>query len=287
MANNSLCGKCKKEVRETDKGVACDVCGTWYHSPCGNVSQALYKAINARKGNTVCWYCDGCAPSMVPLYQLFADLKKNHESLKKRVDKIEDGYVTKEEIPQEVEKELQKESTKKYIEKVVKESESISSEASVHMAAREAAADIAEAEKRKNNLIIHKLEESKAETPDEQKEEDMETLLNVLKIVDDGFGEDDLVEATRLGAKAEDKIRPVLVKLNPAYDKMKILREKKKLREANNQVGISEDLPKGTREYRKTLIDKARKEKGQEAKNFIFYITGRPGREKVNSKVKT
>ena len=294
-AKKTDCPICNKIVEDTDKGVGCDLCGTWYHSNCVNVNQNLYKSLTNCKDHALAWYCRDCRKVTLPLYKQMMEMKAKQVKLEERVGKLEEGQVTKDSVPALIKQAFQEPEVRMTVGELVKDSMKTGgapvgapNEASStsYAAARLAYEDRMNEEKRKQNIIIHRLPESTEEEKEEQQKEDKQRITDIIKTMDTDFMEDNMEEFKRLGNKQEDRNRPILVRLKANYRKGKIMENLKKLKDSTHNVSITHDLPKGLRAYHKTLIDKARQEKGDEAGNFHYRVTGAPGMERVQSKEK-
>jgi hypothetical protein len=279
------CGECKVLLPKNEKCIACDICGTWFHINCANINANLYKTLANCKDNALGWYCKICRKVTQPLCVKVAQLKIEQDSLRERLKKLEDNSVTKDEVATKVRESLEQPAVKETVKNIVKEL-GVPGTDETYAAARQALVDRDEEAKQRNNIIIHRLEESTAADHPSQEEEDKNRVIQILRTMDKDMDEDNVDEMTRLGDRKDDRNRPILVRLVQDYEKAKIMDRLKNLKDTNWNVSISNDLPKGTRSYHRNLIDKARAEKGADAVNFTFRVTGAPGREKVVSKAK-
>ena len=59
----STCIRCSKAVLDEDEGVACDVCGLWFHAECVKVTKGLYKELKKQREGigSVKWFCMCCS----------------------------------------------------------------------------------------------------------------------------------------------------------------------------------------------------------------------------------
>ena len=51
------CGNCDHLVSWSEKGVACETCGKWYHAGCLSIGSKSYQELCA---SDVIWHCDLC-----------------------------------------------------------------------------------------------------------------------------------------------------------------------------------------------------------------------------------
>ncbi|XP_061719718.1 uncharacterized protein LOC133526889 [Cydia pomonella] len=114
-----------------------------------------------------------------------------------------------------------------------------------------------EREVRKNNLILHGVEESEQDDT-ELLELVLQTLNNLAKDGEiESFDKWEISVVRRLGKKRDKKHRPILVKLTLAWRRLQVLKNGKKL-PANTYV--SEDYPKDVIQIRKDLNIKRQEE---------------------------
>ncbi|XP_069365306.1 uncharacterized protein [Maniola hyperantus] len=125
-----------------------------------------------------------------------------------------------------------------------------------------------ERQTRKNNLIIHGVQETETNFPDLLKH-----IISVLNVVSDKTGIEawdkwEISNVKRIGKKIEGKTRPICTTLTLYWRKMELLRNKKHLPE---NVYITEDYPKEVLLKRKELKTQLKEEldKGNEA--YIVY----------------
>ena len=283
--DKEICEACKLIFVANDKCIACDICGTWFHQTCTGLNAQTYKSLNNCKDNSLGWYCKICRKVSQPLHVKMLELQLGQEKLREQIRNLEESKVSKEELETRVQDALKTPASQETIKKLVKEAGATGG-GDTYAAARQALLDKEEETKRMNNIVIHRLEESKEENMEDQKMEDRNKIEEIMKVLDANFEMEKIDEITRLGAKKETSARPVLVRLSLYNTKTKLMENLKKLKDSPWKVSLSHDLPKGTRNYHKSLIDKARQEKGGEAENFTFRVVGTQGREKVKCKAK-
>ena len=61
------CPVCDEKVKPSDKGVECEICLTWYHIKCQNVSTKHYECLTD-KDCQFHWFCKGCRRGADSLY---------------------------------------------------------------------------------------------------------------------------------------------------------------------------------------------------------------------------
>ena len=103
---------------------------------------------------------------------------------------------------------------------------------------------------RKNNVVIHGIDEAKGESPKQLTSKIKEILKNAAIKLDDKF------EATRLGKPNAEAKRPVKVCLNNYWDKRVLYKARTTMKSTGNMgIFINEDLPK----IQQTLLMHCRK----------------------------
>ena len=65
------CGICKRSVATTHKGLLCDLCNSWFHIVCVNVTVDVYESF--RRKNDFDWQCPACLFSHLPLLDIVND----------------------------------------------------------------------------------------------------------------------------------------------------------------------------------------------------------------------
>lgn len=115
--------------------------------------------------------------------------------------------------------------------------------------------ELMENQKRKNNVIFFGMkEEQNNESPIESITKLLEKNMNIY------IKPQEINNAYRLGAKKDNKPRPILVTFTTNWRKQEILRNKKKL---DQEIYIKEDLSKETLEKRKELLPQLQAERAQ------------------------
>ena len=61
--SKDLCSTCKKEVKDSQKGIFCDYCKYWVHLKCTTFSIAYYKILS---DGTEDWFCQKCIQANFP-----------------------------------------------------------------------------------------------------------------------------------------------------------------------------------------------------------------------------
>ena len=100
-----MCPNCKKQCKDGEKALECEVCVRWFHAECQKVTDTLYEALrqDSEAGtNMLHWYCDSsCKFFTNKFMQGFQNLRQDIDkisgavgNLTDRVNKIESGKVS-------------------------------------------------------------------------------------------------------------------------------------------------------------------------------------------------
>lgn len=236
--------------------VLCDGCKSLIHVSCTDISPDFAARITRAKSKTVKVYCSPCNASDDKVLKLANML---------------DGFKA------------YMDSKFAALEAMVKDKEA-SASPSVELVVAEAMERI----KRSNNVIIHNLPESlSANSSDSQQTTDFEKVCELTKHIQ---GDQSIVPASvrRVGKGGNGKPRIIIARFNTPEAAKKILKNKKKLKQAHNDfssVSITDDRTPAQVEY----LDKLRSElkhriDSGEKDLTIRYDKGVPSIVKVNQK---
>ena len=229
------CGKCKSTVAVNARALDCDGCKMWYHIGCAPVSEKFYKLINADEPNIegVKWFCKKCLPSL----DNFEQIKLAQQQLDDKMDTLHQLMTRLEKKDEEFDKRVEK------FENVIEER--------VDKLFNERC----DQERKRLNMIIHGLAESKEKDPIDRKNSDTTDVKNVAKLLDVQVT---ITSSLRLGSKKDDKVRPLKVVLGSTREKGNLLRASKQLRKVQGKyklVFINPDLTQNERNKDKALVD--------------------------------
>ncbi|CAH0389128.1 unnamed protein product [Bemisia tabaci] len=79
------CRECLDSVGETDMGIACDMCDTWYHASCVKLGKRAYQVLTTVRNTS--WICDWCLGENVGLKKKVEEMGKLIEGMKIDSDK--------------------------------------------------------------------------------------------------------------------------------------------------------------------------------------------------------
>lgn len=280
---DEFCEVCKKEVKNEEKGMQCDVCLSWFHGGCVDVSKPLYEAIlkygSAKSGCSIQWYCRTCTVGVGKLLgkvknvserqekseQVTVDLIKEMKELRKEMEGIAAINVELEQIREGL-AEVRKNNVdcSKLEEKVgirVSSLAEIMKEQQqgvdsnrvppIKVDDRKLKAEVMEAmerDKRKDNLVFIGIPEGTKDIA-RGKVEDICRLL--------GGELSEIVSVERLGKP--DAIKGLVrVKFDSSEGRMNMLTKAKKLRNVKEyeSIFVAPDLTKTQQEVDKALREK-------------------------------
>ena len=230
------CPDCKKQCRDGDKALECEVCERWFHADCQKVTGTMYEALrqDSEAGtNMLHWYCNSsCKFFTNKFMQGFQNLREDLDkvsgavgNLTERVNKIENGEmsaqmetsikaIVNEEIKggsdavqegiQQIEnfREIMHSQKMDSIEDKVRQIETINK--FMDDKAKEQRYELEDRTRRQTNLIIFDLPESVEEEGAERKREDIE---NIEKILDEIGAECRPVFSKRLFKRRSKDVR--------------------------------------------------------------------------------
>ena len=134
-----------------------------------------------------------------------------------------------------------------------------------------------EKEKRKSNIVITNLPESKKESPGERKQDDLDRVKEIVQKVLPEVDGSMIENPVRLGQfKIGSNVRPRLVRVSVKTEEMKnkILRKAYKLNQGvtnkNEKIFINQDLTPKQREVEKALRDELRERRDNGEEDLVI-----------------
>lgn len=235
---SQICKTCTLQVNSKSPGLQCIFCMDFYHIKCIKITKTQLDVLSSING--CIWKCTGCTSLKSDndkLINIIESLQQTVNSLKNEIRELRDA------------------------QKKVNITDSIINE-------------ISDRQKREKNIIIYKLKEQDG-TSTEKKTADLLTVKNIIKTISPDICVND-IKTFRLG-KSDNRHAPVKVMLSSREDVLKILRNKRKLKDSNYNVHISTDQTKMQQEYFSKLKSELseRKQNG-EPDLYIKYVNGIP-----------
>ena len=248
------CLDCDQVCTEQQKALLCERCNKWIHTSCADISDTFYDAFFEAGSKLSCFhfYCKTCDGKVEEALQKYATLENDTKELKVEMTTVKDQLAS--------------------IHKTIR--------TSIRTNISTAIDDKNELDKRKMNLIVFGLPE--VESSDgtwgisEKVKKDIETMntiisdeLNVALSPRTG-----IIEARRLGAKVQNKHRPLRIEFRDIGTKRDVLTKAKNLRNSTNTVAkqlyINPDLTKEQKEADKKLRAEMWRQREEENKNVII-----------------
>ena len=79
------CGDCGQAVKDTDKGIECEICLRWFHIKCEGVKDEIYRCMKKDQGHQgVHWYCKICEVGV-------AKILSSVQILQTKIEKVEES----------------------------------------------------------------------------------------------------------------------------------------------------------------------------------------------------
>ena len=316
-----LCPDCKKAVKHGNKGLTCDICQNWFHvnKKCQKVSDTVYKAIEDEDNEQLHWYCSHCNLGASSVLQMISKVNtelsgkiddvnrtvsKNHRETTKKIAEINNGMEvltndhdgrlrrleTKEKTESDIEQQLVDLTHK--VDELTKPGSTITDgkpNANNVALIEKKLQELREEDKRKNNIIIYKMQES-TETEGKKREDDdrnaaMDLFRNILEVTN--IEDTNITKVVRLGAKndnkedEETKMRPLMIGFENYAIKTQVLKNSGRLKDASkeyNDIVLKHDMTKTQREKQRELTTEAKKrESADDSGNYRYRVRGPPG----------
>lgn len=248
------CSSCKENVAP-DKEVICDLCRYRFHATCVGVSRTEAQCLRG-KDRKVTFYCPNCSDFKLQLRNLH-DLTATVTHLQKEIEQIRERAVQG--------------SPKENMD--VFETENI-----IH--------EVAERERRKNNLIIFNVPEESSGTKNSQISADVATVGEIFQTLNISSTDAKPLRLGKFDPSKSDRKRPLKITLPDVQDVKKALKNYKNLREVDKFKTFY--LSKDKTPFQVNLYRKARKElldrrAAGEHDVRIKYVNDVPRIVKINS----
>ncbi len=301
------CCKCDKVFKSKDKSVTCGTCQQTFHAKCQNVSDKKYETLK-EEGEDTLWLCLSCnqvtrgmVQNIVSIQQRVTTLEedmaskadrsevqqlgtrlnnfmqgaKNRLESKADKDKMEDLSNRVSTIEQKVNNDnidKDTEELSKLLEEKLKEQQEIINQRSkpTEKSMSDAVKEMEDRDRRKNNIVLHNINESDETEAEARKSHDEEMIKKLFKEhlmidVQPKLDSNQKPMMHRLGKKTEGKSRSLKITLLPD-DVPKVLRNAKSLATDANikKIVIKPDLTPMQREEEQKLV-KEKNEKNKEA----------------------
>ena len=178
--NTSKYPKCAKTAakRESNKegSIRCKICTFWWHPTCGDLGDQEYKLYLdlSELGHPDLWQCNTCKVGMGDLGLRWEQTGKIVAENSARIDKIETSVERLEARGDKLENELKK--TKEELNELKKSMVLVKEDAM-----KMSLAEMSERENNQNNVVIHMVQESTSNEPNERRYHDQERFQIILR----------------------------------------------------------------------------------------------------------
>lgn len=90
LAVETVCPDCNAEVLDSEKGILCETCRTWYHATCQDIEDdtLAYLEKDAKKNNCLGFFCQGCSRGVRTVYAQVCALSRRQSDLEEKVDVV-------------------------------------------------------------------------------------------------------------------------------------------------------------------------------------------------------
>jgi hypothetical protein len=313
--DDSECTSCKKIVVE--EGMQCERCFGWAHVECAKLDNKEYKLLKKTKSNLK-WFCDACNEKYLDSKNSMKEMNIKNEKLEleikcmkmefmKEVIEIKkqlENKALKSEVLemknslQKLDKEVSKPSWSEIVTKAVddkftymaedigKVQEKVQETKLKMRESEEKIKEIEDKQRRKENVIIYNVEESKLEDVKERSKEDKNFCLEMMKeVLKVGSEEGDIVKVTRLGKREDGIRRPLLVNFKSEREKNLVMENAGKLWKAKDRfkgVTMSYDMTQKERTECRELVSEAKAlQEGDHSGDWLYKVRGIPGAMRV------
>ena len=226
------CGKCGKKCLSKGESIQCDLCGTWAHANCENITRDQYKAITSLSSlNNLVYYCHS-HDCINRVKSIISDwIKANGTSeIKEVVTGLTQQYLSSEHSA--LQKAVSDLSSR--IDKLQAQELELTSEIKNTSKALETHPESIRSQNsnRKSNIVIFGVEESPPKTPKSTRlQKDTSTVVEIFSSLGVHVESSHILDCFRLGKfkVQQSKPRPILVKFHRIIDATSILANKASL----------------------------------------------------------
>ena len=260
------CRVCEEKVKETEKGICCDVCEYWHHTKCLNMSDTNYKVYRKDSIQWVCQTCIKAQKEANALYEMIIVMMKNAEEDKEKDrEEREIMMMTLKKVSEQMS------GLEKIIEEKINEKMK-SSKIEILTKMNEEMEERLEKFKRRKNIIVYGMSEKEGGNEKERYENDCKNVKNLLKeleVVAKNY------DVSRIGKfSKEGRARPIRIELSRECEKYEILKNAPKIRNTNNEnfkrIILSTDMSFKQRQLEKLLREQMVERKQAGERNLVI-----------------
>ena len=293
------CSTCKAVF--TDQGskiVCCDRCELWFCISCANMTDACYRFLSDEDAMDIAWYCKACKllakkaitedrnieqKCMEYTKELKLKMKSIEAIIQKKVDITELEKLRRkiEENESKIKELMENSKEVRTWSDIMDTPEKRTVEEVIAKSLKERDNEEKERQKRRRNIIVFELPESKKSEPEDRKEEDIKKFVGICNsIIKISFDQSMIERIIRLGKATDDKHRPLLISLKEEDRKRDIFQNLNKIRESEipfNKISIAHDLTKKQKEELQEKIKEAQEmEVSDQSGEWIYRVRGPP-----------
>ena len=270
------CIACKAHVKKNDKAVQCSLCQLWVHVTCEGMADECFKVLaNASKNGGMYWACRSCTAYAAKFNNSIQEINRR---LSKLESKVEEGANEVKEVQEEVS------AMKESIDKLNQNSSLAASNSSEAVFS-----ELRERENRKQNLVIHNLEESGSRNKEDRIRDDKKLLHDVLRQMDVKANVDKEIKfITRIGRKPDEGSRPLLIGFKDQRLRDDVLDCSYRLNDCGEpwcDVNVIPDLTNRQRKEEREIRAEAKRLNDERSeddkKNFQWKVVGRRGMSRL------
>lgn len=309
---DSCCVGCGREVLGSQQGLKCDACGFWHHAGCEGVSEEVYDFLCAHgEDESLIWNCRKCVVTCKRFMKLCSLMHESQMRMEERIEEISNDF-SKRIVEMEGRfrgmldgavaeirdvggvgvgdgEGLRSEEPQRRIEEkmdVLMEKVNAAGRVDCHLVhdcvedaillrMAEEQEEAEEMGKRKSNIVMFGVVESKEQGFEKRRLEDEVRIQEIFHEI--GCDNTTVNRVVRMGRRAEGengKPRPMLVTMASETQKDQVLIRAKNLRrsgrEGLDKVYIFQDLTPRQRERRKKLVTELRERQERGEANLII-----------------
>jgi hypothetical protein len=273
------CLKCSQHIKKNVESVRCSICEQWVHKSCSDeITDELYKILKEQdKQGFLKWNCDACRNASQLLNQKIEALNSMVQQISGRVTVVEAAQVSQDSVIGDLKR------------------DNIGIKADIAaLKDGEATKDdifreISERENRKENLLIHKLPESRADRPADKKRDDQECLNKVFSAMNCTVNMNrDVKFYYRAGERQDDgRARPLVVGFRDPGLRDRVLNHARNLsshptfKDLNMVADLTARQRKEEEDMRKEADKRNHEMTPEESGNFEWKVVGPRGKRKL------
>ena len=287
------CGTCKEECT-LGTGLSCAFCETWFHTKCVDISTEQAEMLDqlAKVIAGPAYLCAICRKLTMKISKSFKAFETRILDLEGTVEKLTAQCNL---LAEKVEKnEGKTEQVRTGIIRVEKDVER-GLEKTVTEVEEKMRKEMGERDARSENLVIYGLVESKEETADLRKADDLVKVIEMANQIEVTV-EDGVEVKWRAGKKEDGKVRPLIIKVSNDETRKKMMSNARflKRRDGWEKIFIDQDLTKKQREEGKLEEERLKKEaeernaekngeeeEEEEGKEGKWIVVGRRGKQRI------